>query len=88
VSVYEYTSAEIKQAVVGYGRASKEQVAMMVGSLLHLSGRIPADAADALAAAICYLHGRTFHTRIMEARVVYADEESPGKRTAQKVARE
>jgi crossover junction endodeoxyribonuclease RuvC len=72
VSVHEYASAEIKKAVVGYGQASKEQVAMMVGSLLRLTGRIPVDAADALAAAICYLHQRSFHARIMETRVTYA----------------
>ncbi|MFQ5903502.1 MAG: crossover junction endodeoxyribonuclease RuvC [Candidatus Binatia bacterium] len=67
ISIHEYTSAEIKLAVVGYGRATKEQVQKMVASLLHLSGRIPGDAADALAAAICYLHQRTFHARVMEA---------------------
>src|SRR5213593_4128318 len=88
VSVYEYTSAEIKQAVVGYGQASKEQVAMMIGSLLHLSGKIPADAADALAAAICCLHERAFQTRVMAARAVYASAESPGKTRGLKAARE
>lgn len=67
LAIHEYTSAEIKLAVVGYGQATKEQVQKMVASLLHLSGRIPGDAADALAAAICYLHQRTFHARIMSA---------------------
>lgn len=65
--LHEYASAEIKQAVVGYGRAAKEQVAMMVSSLLHLTGRIPADAADALAAAICHLHQHHFHAQLTEA---------------------
>jgi crossover junction endodeoxyribonuclease RuvC len=88
VSVHEYTSAEIKKTVVGYGQASKEQVAMMVGSLLHLSGRIPVDAADALAAAICYLHERAFHTRVMEARTMDGGQGSPGKARALKAARE
>jgi crossover junction endodeoxyribonuclease RuvC len=64
IPVHEYASAEIKLAVVGYGQASKEQVQKMVASLLHLSEPIPADAADALAAAICYLHQRAFHARI------------------------
>lgn len=67
IAAHEYTSAEIKLAVVGYGQATKEQVQKMVASLLHLSGRIPRDAADALAAAICYLHQRTFHARVTRA---------------------
>lgn len=67
VSIHEYTSAEIKLAVVGYGQATKEQVQKMVGSLLSFSGRIPGDAADALAAAICYLHQSSFHARVMGA---------------------
>lgn len=54
--VAEYSAAEIKVAVVGYGRATKEQVQKMVGSLLLLRGRMRADAADALAAAICHIH--------------------------------
>lgn len=65
IAIHEYASAEIKLAVVGYGRATKEQVQKMVASLLHLSGQIPGDAADALAAAICYLHQRAFHARVM-----------------------
>lgn len=67
IEVREYSSAEIKLAVVGYGQASKEQVQKMVASLLHLSGKIPGDAADALAAAICYLHQSPFRARVMEA---------------------
>jgi crossover junction endodeoxyribonuclease RuvC len=55
--VIEYTPAEIKRAVVGYGRAEKPQVGQMVKLLLGLE-RVPAphDAADALAVAICHLH--------------------------------
>ena len=66
IALFEYASVEIKLAVVGYGHASKEQVQKMVGSLLRLPGPIPADAADALAAAICHLHQRAFHVRIKE----------------------
>ena len=66
IAVHEYASAEIKLAVVGYGQASKEQVQKMVASLLHLPDPITADAADALAAAICYLHQRAFHARVNE----------------------
>ena len=64
IAAHEYASAEIKLAVVGYGQASKEQVQKMVASLLHLPEPIPADAADALAAAICHLHQRAFHARV------------------------
>jgi len=67
VELYEYATAEIKLAVVGYGQASKEQVQKMVASILRVPEPIPADAADALAAAICYLHQRAFHSRIKEA---------------------
>jgi len=57
----EYTPAEIKLAVVGYGRAEKAQVATMVALLLGLRDRLPvADSADALAVAICYAeHSRS-----------------------------
>lgn len=64
ISIHEYTSAEIKLAVVGYGQATKEQVQKMVASLLSLSGRIPGDPADALAAAICHIHQSPFHARV------------------------
>ncbi|MCH8055830.1 MAG: crossover junction endodeoxyribonuclease RuvC [Deltaproteobacteria bacterium] len=67
VAIHEYASAEVKLAVVGYGQATKEQVQKMVASLLHLSGRLPNDAADALAAAICQLHQGAFHARVMGA---------------------
>ena len=57
LTVAEYTPAEIKRAVVGYGRAEKQQVAEMVRLLLHLDeAPTPHDAADALAVAICHLH--------------------------------
>lgn len=59
VEVVEYSPLEIKQAVVGYGRADKRQVQAMVQVLLNLRGPRPAeDAADALAVALCHLHGR------------------------------
>jgi crossover junction endodeoxyribonuclease RuvC len=51
----EYSPREIKLSVTGTGAASKGQVAFMVGRLLGLKGTIQADAADALAAAICHL---------------------------------
>ena len=53
----EYNPLEIKQAVVGYGNADKNQVQQMVKILLNLDDiPEPDDAADALAVAICYLH--------------------------------
>jgi crossover junction endodeoxyribonuclease RuvC len=55
--VVEYTPAEIKRAVVGYGRAEKQQVQQMVMLLLGLDQvPTPHDAADALAVAICHMH--------------------------------
>lgn len=55
----EYTPAEIKRAVVGYGRAEKQQVQEMVRLLLGLrTVPTPNDAADALAVAICHLHSQ------------------------------
>jgi crossover junction endodeoxyribonuclease RuvC len=55
--VVEYTPAEVKRAVVGYGRAEKHQVQQMVKLILGL-GTVPSphDAADALAVAICHVH--------------------------------
>lgn len=50
----EYSPAEVKTSVVGYGRAGKEQVQMMVRSLLHLDQVQPEDASDALAVAVCH----------------------------------
>ena len=54
LTVYEYTPAEIKQAVVGRGNAAKPQVQMMVRALLNLQTNPQADEADALACAICH----------------------------------
>jgi crossover junction endodeoxyribonuclease RuvC len=57
VLVVEYSPAEIKRAVVGYGRAEKHQVQHMVKLILGLAeAPAPHDAADALAVAICHVH--------------------------------
>ena len=59
IEVAGYSVLEIKQAVVGYGRADKGQVQDMVKVLLHMDTTPePKDAADALAAAICHQHSR------------------------------
>jgi crossover junction endodeoxyribonuclease RuvC len=55
--IAEYTALQVKQAVVGNGHARKEQVQEMVKRLLSLAGAPGADAADALACAICHAHG-------------------------------
>ncbi|CAN5633484.1 crossover junction endodeoxyribonuclease RuvC [soil metagenome] len=58
--VFEYSPAEVKRAVVGFGRAEKHQVQQMVQLLLGLDAAPqPHDAADALAVAICHLHSST-----------------------------
>jgi crossover junction endodeoxyribonuclease RuvC len=57
--VHEYTAGQVKQAVVGRGRALKPQVQEMVRRLLDLPGAPSPDAADALACAICHAHGST-----------------------------
>ena len=61
--VAEYTALQVKQAVVGHGHAAKEQVQEMVKRLLALQGNPTADAADALACAICHAHGKGQHYR-------------------------
>lgn len=55
--VAEYTALQVKQSVVGHGKAKKEQVQHMVKRLLALPGSPASDAADALACAICHAHG-------------------------------
>jgi crossover junction endodeoxyribonuclease RuvC len=57
VPVFEYEPRLVKKALVGYGQAEKEQVRAMVLSLLaRQRARVPLDAADALALAICHIH--------------------------------
>jgi crossover junction endodeoxyribonuclease RuvC len=54
--VFEYTALQIKQAVVGHGRADKQQVQKMLKVLLNLPEIAQEDASDALATAICHAH--------------------------------
>ncbi len=79
--VIEYTPAEIKRAIVGYGRAEKPQVGRMVKLLLGLTSvPRPHDASDALAVAICHLHAGS-------ASALRGDSASPfGKARADKKA--
>lgn len=59
--IYEYTPLQVKQAVVGYGRAEKKQVQMMVQRILNLT-KIPKldDTTDAMALAMCHAHSCRF----------------------------
>jgi crossover junction endodeoxyribonuclease RuvC len=57
-SVHEYAPRAIKLAVTGYGAAAKPQVAQMVCTLLAIRTALQADAADALAVALCHAHTR------------------------------
>jgi crossover junction endodeoxyribonuclease RuvC len=66
----EYTPMQVKSAVVGYGRAEKQQVQEMVRRLLCLPERAGADASDALAVAICHLQSRRTAEAYARRRVV------------------
>lgn len=56
-SLFEYTPLQVKQAICGYGRADKNQIQMMVKSILNLKDiPKPDDAADAVAVAVCHAH--------------------------------
>jgi crossover junction endodeoxyribonuclease RuvC len=59
IPVFEYTPSQIKNAVVGHGRAEKSQVAFMVKSVLRINEELAPDASDALAAAICHAGQKT-----------------------------
>jgi crossover junction endodeoxyribonuclease RuvC len=65
--VYEYAPREVKRAVVGTGAAEKAQVQMMVTRILGLDRQPAADAADALAIALCHAHARTATTLVAAA---------------------
>ncbi|MDF1757476.1 MAG: crossover junction endodeoxyribonuclease RuvC [Legionellaceae bacterium] len=56
VQINEYSAREVKQSLVGYGAAEKDQVKQMVMNLLTLSKSPQSDAADALGIAICHIH--------------------------------
>lgn len=67
LDIYEYTPLQVKQAVVGYGRAEKQQVQQMVKIILTLKEiPRPDDAADALAIAICHAHSAKINRKIKE----------------------
>jgi crossover junction endodeoxyribonuclease RuvC len=67
VEVQEYSPLEVKQAVVGYGRAAKEQIEAMVRTLLGHPQKLNSHAADALAVALCLAHQLPWHSLIARA---------------------
>ncbi len=70
LEIEEYTPLQIKQALVGYGRAEKKQVQMMVKTILNLKEvPKPDDTADALAAAICHGHSADTRKRLKELKI-------------------
>lgn len=66
VLIAEYTPRAIKQAIVGYGGAEKNQVQHMVKVLLNLSKTPQADASDALAIALCHANSRGISARLLQ----------------------
>jgi crossover junction endodeoxyribonuclease RuvC len=80
VPVAEYTPMQIKQAVVGYGRATKAQVQAMVVRLLALPGTPSKDAADALACAACHAHGDALVGALLAGASAQADAPAIARR--------
>ncbi len=66
--VFEYSALQVKNAVVGYGRAAKGQVQQMVRALLNLPEIAQEDASDALAVAICHAHSHGLNERLDQLR--------------------
>jgi crossover junction endodeoxyribonuclease RuvC len=67
VPIHEYTPLQIKQAVVGYGQATKEQIQQLVKMLLGLDFvPQPDDAADAIAVAVCHIHSARLKALLAE----------------------
>lgn len=66
--VFEYTAMQVKQAVVGHGHATKDQVQQMVKALLNLPEIAQADASDALAVAICHANSAQLKAMVQTKR--------------------
>lgn len=64
LTIYEYAPRKVKQAVVGYGNAGKQQVRKMLLRILNLSEEPQEDAGDALAIAVCHLHNMASHVEL------------------------
>ncbi len=63
LTIHEYSALRIKQAVAGYGRASKDQVAGMIQRIFRIDAQIEPNAADALAVALCHLNTHSSNRR-------------------------
>lgn len=66
IPVAEYSANKVKKSVVGAGHAQKDQVSMMVQTLLPQAGPVTKDAADALAVAICHAHYRNLNQHLSQ----------------------
>jgi crossover junction endodeoxyribonuclease RuvC len=67
LSLFEYTPLQVKQALVGYGRATKDQIQQMIQVTFDLDFiPQPDDAADALAIAVCHLRSRLYQQRLAD----------------------
>ena len=63
LSIFEYSALRIKQAVAGYGRATKEQVTGMIQRLFRIDGQLEPNAADGLAIAVCHISTHSSNLR-------------------------
>jgi crossover junction endodeoxyribonuclease RuvC len=69
LETHEYTPLQVKQGIVGYGRADKKQVQIMVKNILNLlENPKPDDAADALAIAICHGHTAEYNKKMKSSK--------------------
>ena len=74
IEIFEYTPLQVKQSVVGYGRAEKKQVQEMTKLILNLSAiPKPDDTADALAMAICHAHSSGSLLKLSRRNIKFAD---------------
>jgi crossover junction endodeoxyribonuclease RuvC len=80
--VHEYAALQIKQAVVGFGQADKKQVQLMVQRLLGLARAPVADAADAIACAICHAHSSALLAAVRSATARASATAVPRRRGA------
>jgi crossover junction endodeoxyribonuclease RuvC len=86
VEVQEYSPLEVKQAVVGYGRAAKGQVQAMIRSLLNPPQNLMADAADALAVALCLAHSLPWQISLSKLGAQRSISKPARRTSAQKIA--
>jgi len=82
IPVHSYSPREVKASVAGYGHANKQQMQIMVRALLGMNVTPePADAADALAVALCHIQAASAHACLVAAAAPQANAASPGARS-------